>query len=370
MSDLKSKPEHKRILFVTHRLQWEGAPVSLFFMAKGFKNAGYDVDVVSPSEGPVRDLYEKEGMNCTIFNFMGDDELPESLKNYDLYFVNTIIGYKFINHLDLERDKVAWIIRESEREVHFKNNPDIDPELFAKVTKVLFVANSTKDMYIDLANDNFVTINNGMDLAEVDAHIEKTDTKEMRAKLGFAEDDKIIHIVGTVSPRKGQLDFTEAAVNIINKLKNNKLKFVIIGAGNVPLYDDQIRRVIERNKMEDQIMLLDSRGSWDYYSISNMYVCTSYIESFPRVTLEAMAFKLPIVSSEVYGLSEQMDHEKEALIYMAGDKVMLEDHMTRLIQDEELANTLASNARARLEREFTFDVMMDKYFNLVSDILN
>ena len=43
-----------------------------------------------------------------------------------------------------------------------------------------------------------------------------------------------------------------------------------------------------------------------FYQAADVFVCTSRVESFPRVTLEAMAHGLPIVTTPVFGIREQV----------------------------------------------------------------
>jgi glycosyltransferase involved in cell wall biosynthesis len=58
-----------------------------------------------------------------------------------------------------------------------------------------------------------------------------------------------------------------------------------------------------------------------------VFVCTSRIESFPRVVLEAMAYGLPVVSTRVFGIAEQVGENVNALLYDPGDASRLAAHL-------------------------------------------
>ncbi len=63
-----------------------------------------------------------------------------------------------------------------------------------------------------------------------------------------------------------------------------------------------------------------------YYAAADLSVCSSYEESSPRVILEAMACDVPILSSGVHGVPEQVRPELEATLVPPGDTVALCEH--------------------------------------------
>ncbi len=53
---------------------------------------------------------------------------------------------------------------------------------------------------------------------------------------------------------------------------------------------------------------------YDFYRLADVLVCTSFEESFPRVLLEAMVFRLPIVSTDVNGIPRNARRQRRKLI--------------------------------------------------------
>lgn len=88
------------------------------------------------------------------------------------------------------------------------------------------------------------------------------------------------------------------------------------------------------------------------------------------VTLEAMAFSLPIISTDAYGLAEQIEDNKSGLLIMTGDKEALKDKILYLIKNREAAKKLGINARKKLEEEFSYEKMIKKYDSLISEVVN
>lgn len=368
MKNLKSNKKTKQILFVSHNLEPEGATWSLFYLVIGFKKLGYGVKVLSPQNGPLLDCYEKEGISVSVEDCFGGKFSRRELDNTDVFFVNTILGYKFIKKLNLKEDKVIWCIRESEKEVYFNKYPDLDKELFKEVSNVVFVAENTMKVYGDVRSDNFVTIHNGLDLEKIRGFVEVNPRRDIRKKHHIADKELVFCIIGAVCLRKGQMEFVQAAIKTLDKTKNRNLKFYIIG-GRESLYQKKINELIFESGYGENIKIIkESPGAYEYLLMSDFFVCNSYIESFPRVVLEAMAFELPIIATNVYGISEQIKDGEEGFLIMAGDTGELSRKMQWMIENRVEAQKMAKNARKRVESDFSFPVMLKKYETLIKNI--
>ena len=98
-----------------------------------------------------------------------------------------------------------------------------------------------------------------------------------------------------------------------------------------------------------------------YYGAADMFICCSRIESFPRVILEAMAAKLPIITTPVYGIAEQVKENESALFYSPRDVASLAQAIDRLIENPTLRQELAANTITASESLIDFDAMLDAY---------
>src|SRR5262249_24321218 len=98
-----------------------------------------------------------------------------------------------------------------------------------------------------------------------------------------------------------------------------------------------------------------------FYAAADVFVCTSKMESFPRVILEALAARLPIITTPVFGISEQVEDEVSALFYEPGDAAGLAGKISRLIADAELRNKLIANTTVALDGLIDFESMVDSY---------
>ncbi len=84
----------------------------------------------------------------------------------------------------------------------------------------------------------------------------------------------------------------------------------------------------------------------------DIVVCASHQEAFPIAILEAMAMKKPIVSTNVNGIPEAIEDQLSGLLVEPHSPSHLAVAVSTLIQDENKRQTLAINARARVEEHF------------------
>lgn len=108
----------------------------------------------------------------------------------------------------------------------------------------------------------------------------------------------------------------------------------------------------------------------EYLKNSNIYVQTSETEGMPRVILEAMAMKLPIVSSKA-GFTEGTINDKEnGLLTEIGDVDGLVNAIEYLIKNEDERVRLTENAYKDILDRFEWNKCFDQYRNLLDKVEN
>ena len=88
------------------------------------------------------------------------------------------------------------------------------------------------------------------------------------------------------------------------------------------LYLDSLKQEAALHQLSDVIFLPESGEIYDFYLLADVFVCTSFEESFPRVLLESAAFRLPIISTNVNGIAEMLTPD-EAWLIPPGDRYQL-----------------------------------------------
>jgi glycosyltransferase involved in cell wall biosynthesis len=117
--------------------------------------------------------------------------------------------------------------------------------------------------------------------------------------------------------------------------------------------------------VRDRVVIVpETDKPYQYLNGADIAVCCSRMESYPRVTLEAMAFGLPLITTPVFGISEQVRSEVNALLYNPDDVSELARHLSRLILDQELRAKLSTNGPLMLAALPSFEEMLDSYGRL------
>ena len=96
----------------------------------------------------------------------------------------------------------------------------------------------------------------------------------------------------------------------------------------------------------------------DYLGAADLAVCTSYEESFPRVVMEAMAARVPILSTGVHGIGDMLASGRSGWLVPAGETHALTDGLHHLLSHPTLARTYAEAARVRVVEHFDAAVRM------------
>jgi colanic acid/amylovoran biosynthesis glycosyltransferase len=78
-------------------------------------------------------------------------------------------------------------------------------------------------------------------------------------------------------------------------------------------------------------------------------------DGIPNVILEAMAARVPVVSTDVSGIPEVLRHEETGLVVPERDAVALADALARILDDRELAARVSDEARTFVASEFDLD---------------
>jgi O-antigen biosynthesis protein len=225
------------------------------------------------------------------------------------------------------------------------------------------VAHATQAAWEPLnSRHNFTVIHNGLDPQRLHAAAAAHDRKAGRAALGIGDDELGIVLLGTVCDRKGQLDLVRALASLPRDLLS-RLRIFIVG-DRVNRYSDRLHAEAEAlpMRLRERLAIIPESGDpYRYLVAADIAVCSSRIESYPRVTLEAMGFGLPLVSTPVFGIAEQVREGVNGLFYQPGDVAQLARHLARLAGDDALRVRLGRNGVQMLASLPGYEDMLDGY---------
>jgi glycosyltransferase involved in cell wall biosynthesis len=162
-------------------------------------------------------------------------------------------------------------------------------------------------------------------------------------------------LVGRLASNKGLFTLLNAIARV--KITHPKVHLGILGRG--PLQHDLEDR-IEALGLWENVTLTARLGNMQdlahFYNSSTMLVCASTAEGGPRVTIEAMACGVPVISTPVGIMPEVLEDGVNGLI-VGWDAVELADKIRLLMADSALRQRLREAGRQSVQRFRAEDVV-------------
>lgn len=182
---------------------------------------------------------------------------------------------------------------------------------------------------------------------------------------------KIILAVGRLVPYKG----FEVLIQAAQQLTKDSV-IVIVGGG--PL-QEELQQAVELGGVNNCVFLagrLSDAALHALFERATIYCLPSTYraEAFGVVLLEAMAYGLPIVASNIPGSAVPWvnQHGLTGFNIPVGDANALADACNRILASEELRTRLSQGARKRFLSEFTEDISVKRtlltYKSLLTDV--
>lgn len=379
------------IVLVTQSLALEGAPLFLVEYAERLHAEGMRLTVVAGADGPLRARFQRIQARIEIVDVSElrrartRRELQAVIRGLsqrapwsagDVVVVNTLSCFWAIPAARAAGRRTLFYLHESTTPARFllgQFAPAAIPLLegaVAAADRVSFLTETTRRYYAGLGDANHRVTPGWIDLDTLDAYRRGSDRGAVRARLGVPEDRRVVVNVGTACDRKAQTLF----IRMVDRLWQaapelaRDAEFVIVGGRQTP-YDAAMQALARDVDHPNLRIAPETSGVFDWYAAADLFVCTSFEESFPRVILEAMAFELPIASTAVHGIPEMARAGREAVHFPAGDTAAGADAMRQLLIDRPFAERLGRAARERVSSHFTLDEIFPRHRALLQELL-
>jgi glycosyltransferase involved in cell wall biosynthesis len=359
--------EKKKILYISLRSDFGGAPMHIDQLVHNFKNK-YEIYCAAPIEKPYGVKWFEELGNESFI------ELPH--RSFSVkHFVRLIFFIK--------RNKIDII------HAHGKG-----AGIYARLAKIftckiyliytfhgLHIANYTKSMkhfYIFLERvlgkltNLFINVSNGEKQVCLDNKlfnasksimiynaIENDENHypakdELRNKLKLPIERFLIISVIRFDPAKNIM----AMLDIAQKFSDDKnFIFIIIGDGEEK---STIERKISENKIDNVKLLGYQKNVNEYLLASDLFLSTSLGEGLPYTLIEATRAGIPIVASDVIGNNEVVFDNHNGYLFQVDD-IDSAAHMLRELRDSnKTLETFGQNSKKVFKEYFVLNRMINK----------
>jgi len=176
----------------------------------------------------------------------------------------------------------------------------------------------------------------------------------------------ILVFVGRLVYAKGAQDL----ISIVPKIKNKRQDSKIIIIGDGP-YRVELENLVPK-KYKNDVLFLGTKTQEeivDILNIADIFVNLSYSEGFGITILEAGAIGLPIIATEVGGVPELIINYETGFSISPGDRTNLFYFISKLMEDSQLREKLARNIRYKVNKNYNWDTVAEKYDKLFQGCL-
>ncbi|CAK9178485.1 unnamed protein product [Ilex paraguariensis] len=371
----------KLVLLVSHELSLSGGPLLLMELAFLLRSVGTEVVWITNQKPTETDevIYSLErrmlDRGVQVFFAKGQKAIDTALKA-DLVVLNTAVAGKWLDAVLKENvphvlPKVLWWIHEMRghyfKKEYVKHLPFVAGAMIDSHTTAEYWKNRTQErLGIKMPETYVVHLGNSKELMEVaENNVAKRVLREhVRESLGVRQEDLLFAIINSVSRGKGQDLFLRAFRESLQLIREKKLQMpsmhaVVVGSdmNAQTKFENELRSfVVEKNIKEHVHFVNKTLNVAPYLASIDVLVQNSQArgECFGRITIEAMAFQLPVLGTAAGGTREIVVNGTTGLLHPVGKEGVtpLAKNIVKLATQVERRLTLGKNGYERVKERF------------------
>lgn len=170
--------------------------------------------------------------------------------------------------------------------------------------------------------------------------------------------------MGRLGQRKGVFDIIESA----KQLETDNIKIHLYGDGEV----ENIRQMVSAKGVMDKVAVcgwIDGSEKDKTYREASVLLLPSYHEGLPISVLEAMAYGLPVLATDVGGISEAVQDGVNGFLIQPGECEKLAERMKQLAQSPELRRTMGRHGYKMAMEKFALPVIIRQLEALYDELV-
>lgn len=319
---------------------WFAFEYSRFLQAR----LGWQVRLVSPVDGPLREVCERAGLPVAIVDIAALDGAPDESgfreggarlartvgwEDADLVVANTLVaswavavagelGIPSVLYVH-ESARLRWLFGPAAGPAW----PDAAARAMGAATRTVFVTEWTRRLHaVHEQRKNHRLLRSWVDLARLDRMAAETDVAELRRRHGVAAAFVFVSL-GSICDRKGQRLLLRALQWWRQAAQREYSQVAVLLVGARPTPDvARLRGDIASLGLDNVRLIDETPDAFEFLQLADAYVCPSYEEGLPRSLLEAAALRKAIVTTAIQGIPEIFS-EKEVWLAPSGEPAAL-----------------------------------------------
>ncbi|MCS3700526.1 glycosyltransferase involved in cell wall biosynthesis [Salinibacter ruber] len=233
---------------------------------------------------------------------------------------------------------------------------------------VAFEAETMKRFYFGPNGlDRYFLLHEPVDLERFKVEVENNE--QLLSELGIDPGQTVIGSTGKISSAKGWTYFLDA----IQLLVRDRPDIHALIIGPVPdtqqEYAKKVRRHIRELDLDGHVTLTGYRTDVeDLLGVVDIFMMASINEGTPLAILEAMGTGLPVVATDVGGISEQVVHGETGYVCSPRDAEALYRACETLVENPEKRKELGRAGRKRAEDVFSLSSSVEDHKRVYEEV--
>jgi glycosyltransferase involved in cell wall biosynthesis len=180
-----------------------------------------------------------------------------------------------------------------------------------------------------------------------------------------------VFYIGNLGAEKGIYDILKAARRLQGQ-GISPFQVILAGPFNDRREEQRVRTIVADYHLGETIAFLGTvyeKEKEAAFLAADVFVLPSYSEGIPQSMLEAMAYGLPVIVSNVGGIPEVVCAGQEGLMIEPGDIDALCRALKQLIESVECRQRMGAAARHRIATHHTVEIYMRQLQDLYDSVL-
>ncbi|WCJ25033.1 UDP-Glycosyltransferase superfamily protein [Euphorbia peplus] len=322
-----------------------------------------------------------------------DQEAVAKAVKADLVVLNTAVAGKWLDSVLKEKiprvlPKVLWWIHEMRghyfRLDYVKHLPLVAGAMIDSHVTAEYWKNRTQErLRIKMPETYVVHLGNSKELMEVakDSVARRVLREHIRESLGVRDEDLLYAVINSVSRGKGQDLFLRSFYESLQLIQQKKLHVpsmhaLIVGSdiSAQTKFETELRDYVIQKKLEGRVHFVNKTlAVAPYLAAIDVLVQNSQGrgECFGRITIEAMAFRLPVLGTAAGGTTEIVVNGSTGLLHPIGkDGVTpLAKNIVKLATHVERRITMGKRGYERVKERFLEHHMASRIAAVLKEVL-
>ena len=255
-----------------------------------------------------------------------------------------------------------------------KRQAIIDKFTYMISKKVVTTSDSSceylKEMF-DISDKKLVKIYHGLKESDYE-NIDEQRVKDMKEKMGIRENDFVVGVIARYEFWKGHEFINRAAAILKERNKHQNIKFLIFGSTG-SFYDTAMKQIADLNigdMVQYKGFIHDTVALFRLFNIHLHVPINKFVENGGINIIEGMISGRPQVLTKSGYSWQSAEHMKNAYVVDYQNADAIADAIDFLKNNQQLAATLANNAKQDALSTYGLKIKADKHMELYQSFRN